>query len=180
MSRLKKIFSHLMGRRGALLILAIFSEAAALVFTETAGLVFALVGLAAAGAFGLMLSFRLSQLHAERSADRGDSATPGPSKVPQTTTTDSEKAELLDGLSKLRTIRSEVSDINTGPRPSISIVMPCFNEERYVGEAIASVRGQTFDDWECIVVDDASKDSSLSAIVAATAGDSRFVVLRTR
>ena len=44
--------------------------------------------------------------------------------------------------------------------PMFTIVMPVYNHEQYVGEAIQSVRDQTFQDWELIVVDDGSVDRS--------------------
>lgn len=47
----------------------------------------------------------------------------------------------------------------------VSVVMPCFNGERYLEEAIRSVLDQTLHEVELIVVDDGSKDSS-PAIVA--------------
>ena len=44
--------------------------------------------------------------------------------------------------------------------PKVSVVMPAFNSERYICDAIASVRNQTFDEWELIVVDDCSTDGT--------------------
>jgi len=44
--------------------------------------------------------------------------------------------------------------------PLVSVVMPCFNGATYLGEAIASVRSQTFEDWELLVVDNNSTDRS--------------------
>src|SRR5262245_53381798 len=38
--------------------------------------------------------------------------------------------------------------------PRISVLMPCFNHGAFIGEAIESVRGQTVQDFEIIVVDD--------------------------
>jgi glycosyltransferase involved in cell wall biosynthesis len=44
--------------------------------------------------------------------------------------------------------------------PRISILMPCFNHGAFIGEAIDSVRSQTLQDFEIIVVDDGSTDSA--------------------
>lgn len=48
--------------------------------------------------------------------------------------------------------------------PKVSVVMPAFNAERYIGEAITSVFNQSFDDWELIVVDDDSSDSTTDVV----------------
>jgi glycosyltransferase involved in cell wall biosynthesis len=51
-----------------------------------------------------------------------------------------------------------------GGKPLVSIVMPCFNSEAYVAEAIDSALGQTYDNIEVIVIDDGSSDGSLDVI----------------
>jgi glycosyltransferase involved in cell wall biosynthesis len=51
-----------------------------------------------------------------------------------------------------------------GSRPTVSILMACYNAERFVGAALDSVRGQTFSDYEIIVVDDGSADGSASIL----------------
>ena len=38
--------------------------------------------------------------------------------------------------------------------PRISIIMPCYNVEKYVAQAIESVLAQTFTDWELIMLND--------------------------
>ena len=50
------------------------------------------------------------------------------------------------------------------PAPTVSIIMPAFNRERYLAESIESVLNQTFSDWELIVVDDGSSDSTPAII----------------
>jgi glycosyltransferase involved in cell wall biosynthesis len=45
-------------------------------------------------------------------------------------------------------------------KPTVSIVMPVYNTEKYVEEAVISVLRQTFTDWELIIMDDGSQDKS--------------------
>jgi len=58
--------------------------------------------------------------------------------------------------------------------PRVSIIVPVFNSERYVGESIGSVLRQTFPDYELIVVDDGSTDGT-SRVVHSFAGSIRYV-----
>ncbi len=44
--------------------------------------------------------------------------------------------------------------------PAVSIVIPMYNAEKYIGECLDSILAQTFQDFEVIVVDDASTDNS--------------------
>lgn len=48
--------------------------------------------------------------------------------------------------------------------PRISVVIPCFNAEAYIGTAIRSVLAQEWPDLEIVVVDDGSKDRSVELI----------------
>ena len=48
--------------------------------------------------------------------------------------------------------------------PAISVVMSVYNVEQYIGEAIESILKQTFNDFEFIIVDDASTDNTLLEI----------------
>jgi len=60
--------------------------------------------------------------------------------------------------------------------PSVSVIVPVWNRERWVREAIDSVLAQTFTDFEVIVVDDGSTDGTLDALAAIE--DPRVRVVR--
>lgn len=43
----------------------------------------------------------------------------------------------------------------------ISIVIPMYNAEEYIGQMITSIIKQTYENWELIIIDDGSSDSFL-------------------
>lgn len=43
----------------------------------------------------------------------------------------------------------------------VSIIMPIYNEEKYLEQAIQSVKNQTYTNWELICIDDCSTDKSV-------------------
>jgi len=64
-----------------------------------------------------------------------------------------------------------------GKRVIVSVVMPLYNCERYVAEAIDSVREQTFTNWELIVVDDGCTDKSCEIVQEYAKNDKRIKLL---
>ena len=56
----------------------------------------------------------------------------------------------------------------------VSIIVPCFNQAQYLDECLQSVLDQTFQDWECIIVNDGSPDNTKEIAQEWIAKDSRF------
>ncbi len=50
--------------------------------------------------------------------------------------------------------------------PAVTVVVTCYDQARWIDQALDSVAGQTFADWELIVTDDASTDASAAAVRA--------------
>lgn len=61
--------------------------------------------------------------------------------------------------------------------PIISIIIPCYNAERFIRETLVSLKKQTVDNWECVIVNDGSTDNSLAILREFESEDSRFHVI---
>ena len=55
-------------------------------------------------------------------------------------------------------------NLNINKQPTVSVVLSCYNGEKYIAETIESVLSQTFADFEFIIWDDGSTDSSAEVI----------------
>lgn len=60
--------------------------------------------------------------------------------------------------------------------PQVSVCIPAYNSEAYILDTINSVLGQTFTDFELVVIDDCSKDGTAAAVEGVT--DSRVRLVR--
>lgn len=60
----------------------------------------------------------------------------------------------------------------------VSIITPCYNGERFVAQTIRSVLAQTYENWELLVVDDGSGDSSAEIIRGFAESDSRIRLIQ--
>lgn len=58
--------------------------------------------------------------------------------------------------------------------PKVSIIIATFNAAKTLSIAMNSVMKQTFQDWECIIVDGASKDNTVEIVKSYVNRDSRF------
>lgn len=62
--------------------------------------------------------------------------------------------------------------------PTISIIVPCYNQAQYLPETLQSVIEQEFVDWECIIVDDGSPDNTEVVAREWVSRDCRFKYLK--
>lgn len=60
----------------------------------------------------------------------------------------------------------------------VSVIMPCYNDGLYIEEAIASVKAQTYLNWELIIIDDGSDDERTLEIIQ-NINDEKILVLHT-
>jgi glycosyltransferase involved in cell wall biosynthesis len=62
--------------------------------------------------------------------------------------------------------------------PKVSVLMPAYNAEQYIGEAIQSILDQTFEDFEFIIIDDRSTDHTWEIIERYASQDGRIITVR--
>lgn len=58
--------------------------------------------------------------------------------------------------------------------PEVSIIIATFNSEKTLRKSLQSVINQTFQDWECLIIDGESVDNTISIIIEYEKLDSRF------
>lgn len=62
--------------------------------------------------------------------------------------------------------------------PKVSVLMPAYNAEKYIGKSIDSILNQTYGDFEFIIINDGSKDSTKEIILSYS--DNRIVYLENK
>ena len=63
------------------------------------------------------------------------------------------------------------------PSPRVAVVLSAYNGAPHIAEQIASIRGQSFMDWNLIVRDDGSSDDTVAIVKELVAKDSRITLL---
>lgn len=61
--------------------------------------------------------------------------------------------------------------------PLVSVIVPMYNVEKYVGRCLESIRNQTFKDFEVIMINDGSPDNSAQIALEYAEKDSRFILI---
>ena len=64
--------------------------------------------------------------------------------------------------------------------PGISVIIPAYNAEDYLKNCVESVRKQTFQDWELLIIDDGSKDATRTICDECAASDDRNRVIHKK
>lgn len=70
--------------------------------------------------------------------------------------------------------------MNKASTPLVSIVVPVYNSEKFIAETIASVQAQTYTNWELLLVNDVSTDSSVEIIKQLQQNDKRIRLFNNR
>lgn len=61
--------------------------------------------------------------------------------------------------------------------PIISIITPCYNAEKTLRDTLNCLLEQTYQDWECILVNDGSQDGTIQVMQEYAERDSRFICI---
>jgi glycosyltransferase involved in cell wall biosynthesis len=64
--------------------------------------------------------------------------------------------------------------------PKVSVLMPNYNCEKYLPEAIESILSQSFTDFEFIIIDDGSTDKSWEIIQKYAEKDERIIAIKNK
>lgn len=56
----------------------------------------------------------------------------------------------------------------------VSVIVPCYNQAQFLGEALQSILNQTYNNWECIIVNDGSPDHTEIVALQWCERDTRF------
>ncbi len=116
----------------------------------------------------------LIEIGFERQNDIEARQAAAPTYTPSSTSAASLEAPhggLPDAVEKLLGTSNQLLD-------TVTVIVPLYNEARFIADCLESIRRQTWRNWECIVVDDASSDSSTEEVARFVAQDSRFRLVR--
>ena len=75
-------------------------------------------------------------------------------------------------------IFKEVYNEYNQERPKVSVIVTAYNLEKYLPQALSSIKNQSLSSWEAIVVDDCSNDKTSEVIQSFISEDKRFKYVR--
>ena len=97
-----------------------------------------------------------------------------PVRSPESAEADLQNSE----VSRATFIPADGTNAERSKMPTVSIITPVYNAALWLPDTLASVRAQTFADWEQILVDDGSTDDSVALVEAAARDDARYRLIR--
>lgn len=62
--------------------------------------------------------------------------------------------------------------------PKVSIIMATYNRAKYIVESLKSIQNQTYESWECLIIDDGATDNTKEIIDSILTEDKRFQFLQ--
>lgn len=65
-------------------------------------------------------------------------------------------------------------------KPLVSIIIPCYNYGKYIKDAIDSIKNQTYENYECFIIDDDSTDNSADIIKKEIEGFDKFYYIHQK
>lgn len=65
-------------------------------------------------------------------------------------------------------------------QPTVTVFIPCYNAERFISETIDSILGQTYQDFELLIIDDGSTDHSMEIVASYANKDDRIRILQNQ
>ena len=72
----------------------------------------------------------------------------------------SQRAHVVASAGTSQVVVTEPMPGPDGSGLTVSVIIPCYKQAHFLSEAVDSVVAQTYDDWECLIVDDGSPDET--------------------
>lgn len=63
-------------------------------------------------------------------------------------------------------------------KPIVTIIMATYNRAQFIVESIKSIQAQTFENWECLIIDDGGTDNTAQVLAPILLKDERFTYLK--
>ena len=63
-------------------------------------------------------------------------------------------------------------------KPTVTIIMATYNRAHYIVESIKSIQAQTYENWECLIIDDGGTDNTAEVLAPILQEDNRFTYLK--
>jgi glycosyltransferase involved in cell wall biosynthesis len=63
-------------------------------------------------------------------------------------------------------------------QPLVSVIVPTYNYGHLISETLLSIQSQTYENWECLVVDDGSTDNTTAVVSSISRNESRVKLIR--